>query len=395
MAESFLSPLLMQIVEKLKSAVVLTLPNLDAPGPTIVYANPAFMRQTGYELEELIGESPRLFQGPRTNKPMLSRLRQALEQGEDFEGETWNYRKDGSAYRVRWYIRPIRDDHGDISHFFAVQEDVSLQVALVQDLLRRPELSFESLTLPSFVQLLEMEGRTCRLVVRRDGLRGVLYFDRGRVVGAKLGDLTGRDAALRLLSWDRVDLELGPLVDTPVDPLDEPLQHLLLESARLRDEAGRDGVGPRAETETTPFPESPDQVAHILEPVLRIEGTEGLALVHTESGRVLGAVGGRLLSTVKTAAALNAGMVRAKLGVIERLDLDDHIDEILVTLHHQYHLIRPIAGSRGFYVYAVFDRSRANLATARRELGRAERLLDVSPAQNDSQITPPPAPVGP
>jgi PAS domain S-box-containing protein len=239
MADPFLSPLLMQIVEKLKSAVVVTLANLEAPGPTIVYANRAFLDQTGYALEELVGSNPRMLQGPRTDEATLLRLRRALERGEEFDGETWNYRKDGSAYRVRWYIRPLVDETEAISHFFAVQEDVSLQVALVHDLLRRPELSFDGLALSSFVQLVEMEKRTCRLAIERNGERGRLYFDRGRVVGATLGERSGIEAALELLSWDRVDLELGPLVETPSPVIDEPLQFLLLESARLRDEGGR------------------------------------------------------------------------------------------------------------------------------------------------------------
>ncbi|MCL7752093.1 diguanylate cyclase [Guyparkeria hydrothermalis] len=117
--------LLQAAVDQSFDAVVITTAELDRPGPEIVYANPAFLAMTGYELDELLGNSPRLFQGEGTNRQMLDRLRETLAAGERFSARTVNYRKDGSAYDVEWSISPVRGESGDITHFVSVQRDIT------------------------------------------------------------------------------------------------------------------------------------------------------------------------------------------------------------------------------------------------------------------------------
>lgn len=106
-------------------AVVITDAELTPPGPHIVYVNDAFTRLTGYSGPEVVGQSPRLLQGPATEPDMLARLRAALEAGEGFTGETWNYRKDGTAYRVEWRITPVALEGDAPDHLVAVQRDVT------------------------------------------------------------------------------------------------------------------------------------------------------------------------------------------------------------------------------------------------------------------------------
>ncbi|MEI9962395.1 MAG: PAS domain S-box protein [Limisphaerales bacterium] len=98
---------------------------LDLPGPKILFVNSAFTKMTGYTAREVIGKTPRLLQGPRTDKAVLSRLRQNLENGEIFEGEAINYRKDGEEFDLEWQVAPLRDAHGHISHFVAIQRDIT------------------------------------------------------------------------------------------------------------------------------------------------------------------------------------------------------------------------------------------------------------------------------
>lgn len=114
-------------VEQIDEMVVITDGRIDGPGPRIEYVNPAFSRVTGYSFEEIVGKTPRVLQGPRTSRKVLDRLRRCLEAGENFEGETWNYRKDGSAFLLRWHVAPLRDAHGRITHFVSVQRDVTEQ----------------------------------------------------------------------------------------------------------------------------------------------------------------------------------------------------------------------------------------------------------------------------
>jgi len=98
---------------------------LDEPGPRIIYVNPAFTEITGYEIDEVIGETPRILQGPATEPWVLRRLRTCLEEGRSFEGEAVNYRKDGTPYVNQWSISPVRDGNGTITHWVSVQRDVT------------------------------------------------------------------------------------------------------------------------------------------------------------------------------------------------------------------------------------------------------------------------------
>lgn len=120
---------LLAALERLRESVIVTDAEIDRPGPRIRYTNSAFLRMTGYTSDEVLGRSPRLLQGPETDRTTLDRLRRCLESGETFEGEATNYRKDGTPFLMRWYVEPIRDGHGAITHFFAVQRDATAERA--------------------------------------------------------------------------------------------------------------------------------------------------------------------------------------------------------------------------------------------------------------------------
>ena len=95
-------------------AVLITDAQLAAPGPHIVYANPAFTAMTGYATHEVLGRSPRILQGLDTSPTVLQTLRDCLRSGTNFVGEAINYRKDGSPYSVAWNVSPLHDDNGKI-----------------------------------------------------------------------------------------------------------------------------------------------------------------------------------------------------------------------------------------------------------------------------------------
>jgi two-component system, cell cycle sensor histidine kinase and response regulator CckA len=117
--------LLNSAVLQSRESIMITDAELDLPGPRIVFVNPAFTKMTGYKAEDVIGKTPRILQGPHTEKTVISRLRQNLERGETFEGEAVNYRKDGTEYNLEWQSAPIRDEHGTITHFLSLQRDVT------------------------------------------------------------------------------------------------------------------------------------------------------------------------------------------------------------------------------------------------------------------------------
>lgn len=87
----------------------------------IIYANETLRDLTGYPLEELRGENPRLFQGPETDPDALDTLREAVEVWAEATVELWNYRRDGSRFRNRVSVVPIPDDSGMIANWIGVQ----------------------------------------------------------------------------------------------------------------------------------------------------------------------------------------------------------------------------------------------------------------------------------
>jgi hypothetical protein len=112
---------------------------------------------------------------------------------------------------------------------------------------------------------------------------------------------------------------------------------------------------------------------------MTITGAVGVALVDYDSGMSLGSLGGGDWLDLDVAAAGNTEVVRAKLRVMASLALNDQIEDILITLHRQYHLIRPLSarGNSTLFLYLVLDRERANLALARHSLKRIEANLAV------------------
>ena len=117
--------LLESAVRQSKESILITDAELNLPGPKIIFVNPAFTQMTGYTAEEAIGKTPRILQGPRTDKTVLSRLRHNLERGEVFAGEAINYRKDGEEFYLEWQIAPLRNASGKITHFVSTQHHIT------------------------------------------------------------------------------------------------------------------------------------------------------------------------------------------------------------------------------------------------------------------------------
>ncbi|WCM92807.1 hypothetical protein M5C99_21090 [Acidovorax sp. NCPPB 2350] len=112
-----------------------------------------------------------------------------------------------------------------------------------------------------------------------------------------------------------------------------------------------------------------------LNQLLGIDGALCSALVDSSSGMLLGSAGSGV--DMELAAAGNTEVVRAKLKTIRSLGLNDKIDDILITLGRQYHVIRPSSGHEGLFIYLVLDKERSNLALARRKVQEIEQNLSV------------------
>jgi PAS domain S-box-containing protein len=120
-----LTQALAQAVHASRSAVMLTDAELDAPGPRVLYVNPAFEALTGWRASEIVGGDPRVLQGPATERSVLERLRQDLEETGSFEGRAINYRKDGSPFVMSWRIATVTNGEGETTGYVAIQDDVT------------------------------------------------------------------------------------------------------------------------------------------------------------------------------------------------------------------------------------------------------------------------------
>lgn len=114
-------------------------------------------------------------------------------------------------------------------------------------------------------------------------------------------------------------------------------------------------------------------IKQTLDELLTLDGAMCAAIVDSTSGMMLGSAGSGL--DLEVAAAGNTEVVRAKGKVMRALGLNDVIEDILITLGKQYHIIRPSARKEGVFIYYVLDKNRANLAMARRKAADVDKDL--------------------
>lgn len=119
---------------------------------------------------------------------------------------------------------------------------------------------------------------------------------------------------------------------------------------------------------------------NIKENLMKLEATEGFigaALADSDSGMCLGFLGGAGVLNMELAAASNAEVVRSKRKAMKALGLRDDIEDILISLGKQYHVIRPLRQRPAVFFYVAVDRTRANLAMARMAIADCEKSLEL------------------
>ena len=286
-------------------------------------------------------------------------------------------------------------------------------------------------TLPDIVQLYVLSSATGVLSVRHRTGEGRLYFANGSLLHATAGGIRGDEAFYEIMMWSGGEFSMRAGVASPERSLHSNWQELLRESVRRLDERRRDAgspsqgrmssagwtqappvlderaadelASPRTDRQDGAADLGPDDLRESLKPprvpregiavtepnmestmnikdslgkLNQIDGFVGAALVDSESGMLLGQEGGGPLN-LEVAAAGNTEVVRAKRKTMANLALKDNIEDILISLARQYHLIRPLRSRPTLFFYVALDRQRANLAMARIALADVEKELQV------------------
>ena len=149
-------------ISRIKDSILITdASDLHSSGPHIVFVNQAFEVLTGYNQSEVLGQTPRLLQGPDTDRAALARLHQAVDRGEPISEELLNYAKDGTPYWIEVSLSPVRSNMGEVTHFVAVERDVTARRrsdAELRDALERAQQA--SVSKSQFVANMSHEIRT-------------------------------------------------------------------------------------------------------------------------------------------------------------------------------------------------------------------------------------------
>ena len=266
--------------------------------------------------------------------------------------------------------------------------DLDLLVVSIERLLVANRSERTSLSLKGFAQFVARQHKSGALEVRSYELTGCLHFVSGLLIEATAGELRGEAAALEIFSWDDVVLHFAARAQSPPPSIERPLAELAAEAARRKDKATqpvklwtRDAVMAWGSEElTTEDPLKEIEMADVKESLsaaMSIDGALGAALVDYTSGMCLGMAGGSNMLNMEVAAAGNTAVVRSKMKVMKDLGLKDAIEDILISLGRQYHIIRPLRKAPNLFLYLATDRERSNLALARHKLNDIEDNLVV------------------
>ncbi|MEO1480195.1 MAG: histidine kinase dimerization/phospho-acceptor domain-containing protein, partial [Bacteroidota bacterium] len=258
---------------------------IDAPGPRIVWANPAFTDMTGYALEEVIGRTPRLLQGPDTDLAALKRIRVALEAWQPVREVLKNYTKEGKPFFVELAIKPIADETGWFRYWVSVQRDVTAWVEQEEEFRRaREEAESANRMKSEFLANMSHEIRTpLNGVLGMAQLLQLMDLDEEQqgavstIISSGQSLLGLIDDILDITKAEAGRIELEPKPTTARSLVDQAAEAVrgvaLTKGLRIRTEAGQDA--------DTPFLVDPRRLRQVL---INVAGN---ATKFTEEGEVV------------------------------------------------------------------------------------------------------------
>lgn len=267
------------------------------------------------------------------------------------------------------------------------------------------EGNLEAMNLPTLVQFIAQDGGQAFIKLEHGSTVGQVYMDGGQLRHAELAtpdnkNLIGEEAVYELLNWHTGRFKVMKGILPPTVTVEENWDFLLMEGLRRIDERqANEEVEEADSTNEEPLVNilenlSEEDAAVIkemvapkkekynmanlnetLEEIMKMDGAVAAALVDWESGLTLGTIGNGI--NIDLAAAGNTNVVRAKLSVMKDLKLKGSIEDILITLSEQYHLIRLLNEHPNLFIYVALNRSNSNLGMARHRLNGIEKNLSI------------------
>jgi len=258
-------------------------------------------------------------------------------------------------------------------------------------------------SLLSLLQSLEIEKKSCLLQASAKEGEGFLYFSLGKLVDALCEEYEGEEAVYKILFWENPQIQIRDIVrkeQSRTNIINKPLSVLYMEASKrsiqnslqklatkpnlflVQESANIENVesienGHEHDEEINNTQEEihMGNINECLNDLMKVDGAIAASIVDVKSGMALGSIGSGI--NLEIAAAGNSEVIKSKLKTMHNLGLKDRLEDILITLGQQYHLIRPLTNAPNLFIYFVLNRAQSNLAMARYKLGELESHLQV------------------
>ena len=238
-----------------------------------------------------------------------------------------------------------------------------------------------NVSLASFVQLLEMERKSCSLTVRCDDQTGLLVVHKGSLIDARVGTTHGDAAAIAIIAWPNPSIVISRSAASGPPTIQKPLGFIVMEAMRVQDEALRDStqqcdgtgsVWPAAGRSWRPGAAAesnlPGRLARANEMLLP-SGARALAIIDTATGSILHSAA-RDGCPVAELARMAAQVLRHEMTTLSLCDTEEGIEELVLSTTTRCDVIRPLDPGAREFALLVFAPEDTNLVMARLELSR-------------------------